>query len=101
MKAASFTDGNISHTVHTREEVLHLINQYWPEDPAEKLLRLTRQLAFTCDEFDIPHIIILRNDEERAFVGSMRGEPTEIAELLYRADLGLIENLTKEGKQND
>lgn len=32
MKTASFTDGNISHTVHTREEARHLLNRYWPED---------------------------------------------------------------------
>lgn len=32
MKTASFSDGNISHTVHTREEARHLLNRYWPED---------------------------------------------------------------------
>ncbi|EPH89673.1 hypothetical protein D922_03406 [Enterococcus faecalis 06-MB-DW-09] len=99
MKAASFTDGNISHTVHTRAEALHLIDRYWPEEPAEKMPRLIDQLADTLDEVNIPHIIILRDDEEKAFRGSLRGEPREIAELTYRATLGLVDGLTEEAPE--
>lgn len=32
MITVTFTDGNMTHTVHTKEEVLALINRYFKEE---------------------------------------------------------------------
>lgn len=96
MKAASFTDGNISHTVHTREEAWQLLNQYWPDDPKVKVAKLARQFSMACMEFGSPHVIVWRDDTSKSYKGEIEGDPREIAELIHTANCGLIEKLTKE-----
>lgn len=95
MKTASFTDGNISHTVHTRAEALHLINRYWPDDPEVKMAKLARQFSMACMEFGSPHVIVWRDDTSKSYKGEIDGDPREIAELLHTANLGLIDELTE------
>ena len=95
MKTASFTDGNISHTVHTREEAWHLLNRYWPEDPEVEILKLAAQLSAACMKYGSPHVIVWYDDSDNSIVHDVDGEPDEIAELIHIANLGLIEKLTE------
>ncbi|GEB30128.1 Uncharacterised protein [Enterococcus casseliflavus] len=43
MITVTFSDGQISHKVHTREEALNLIERYWPKQDVVKNLDFPKE----------------------------------------------------------
>ncbi|MGX7211286.1 hypothetical protein [Enterococcus innesii] len=63
MKTVSFTDGKISHTVHTREETLNLVNRYWPVEPEVKATAYAKLTEVINEELNTMQRLNASNDE--------------------------------------
>jgi hypothetical protein len=63
MKTVSFTDGKISHTVHTREEALNLVNRYWPDEPEVRATAYETLIEVVNEELATIQRLNASNDE--------------------------------------
>lgn len=63
-------------------------------------MKLSAQLSAACIKYGSPHVIVWRDGTDGPIIYDVDGKPDEITEFIHRANLDLVEKLTK-GAEND
>lgn len=106
MVTVRFTDGGMSHEVHTRGEALALIDRYWPRyerhngsemqmNPLDKVGYFLNKAAKECDKQDIPAILGYMLDDSE-FIVAVYGDFITAAKLTNAIQKGIVNELEKE-----
>ena len=107
MITAKFSDGQMYHEVHTREEALALIDRYWPmsethadqgdyKDPIafDKMNFLLTQVVKECDKQNIPIVYGFTLDGLEFYIAAY-GDHIPLIKITNTIQAGIVDELEK------